>query len=448
LPRRWRSSVYVVAAFTLVAVLLAVTNAIMLYEVRQAQTRTRGIMQNATVSIRLVGRMDHDLARQRQLIEAHIFQKEAVRMAQVEARLRAVRADFNEAARQYSALVTFAGEASAWQQLKDDIAAVEAPEADVVALSRQDRDDEARAAMQALETRFGIIDGDMSVLVRINQDAADSAAAQVVKLQRTTTVLLWVLAVIGVALITLVGVMTTRLVGRAEEETRRQAAALEARNRELDEFAGRVAHDLRGPLSAISMAATIVARPEADVAGTVAVLKRGVQRMESLIRDLLALSRAGVDARGGAGDPSQVAAQLSEELAPRIAAEQATLRVAVEPAKVQCPEGLLRQVLINLADNAIKYRRDGVPPEIDICGRAVGNRYELRVADNGMGISSDEAQHVFEPFYRAPRAHETQGTGIGLSIVKRVIEASAGSVSVDSRLGHGTTFVIRLALTK
>jgi two-component system, OmpR family, sensor kinase len=445
---RRRSSVYVIAAFGLVAALLALTNGVTLYEVRQAQRRSRGIMQNATASIRLVGRMDHDLARQRQLVEAHIFQKEAVAMAQVEARLRAVHADFEDAARQYASHVDFRGEASAWRQLEEDLAVIESPVADVLALSRQDRDEEARAGMMALETRFGIIDGDMAILVRINQDAADAAAARVAALQRTTTVLLLVLAALGVALILIVGTLTSRFVRQAEEEARHHAAALEARNRELDEFAGRVAHDLRGPLSAISMAGTILARPEADVAGTVAVLKRGVQRMETLIRDLLALSRVQADAHDGHGDPALVASQVSEELAPRLRAEQATLRIEVEPALVRCAEGLLRQVLVNLADNAIKYRREEAPPEIEILGRAVGNRYELRVTDNGIGMSSDESRHAFEPFYRAPGAREAPGTGLGLSIVKRVVEASAGTVSVDSRPGHGTTFVIQLALSK
>ena len=108
--------------------------------------------------------------------------------------------------------------------------------------------------------------------------------------------------------------------------------------------------------------------------------------------------------------------------------------------------GSVRQALSNLADNAVKYRRADVQADIDIFGRVVGKEYELRVSDNGVGMSYDEAHQAFDPFFRALRVREQKGTGLGLSIVKRVIEASGGSVVVDSRLGQGTTFIIRLPL--
>jgi signal transduction histidine kinase len=167
--------------------------------------------------------------------------------------------------------------------------------------------------------------------------------------------------------------------------------------------------------------------------------------MEAIIEDLLALSRIGNGtARSGVGDPAVVVAQVRDELATRLASEGVTLHVAAEPAKVQCAEGLLRQVVSNLADNAVKYRRAEGQAEINILGRVVGKEYLLRVADNGVGMSYDEARQAFDPFFRALRVREQPGTGLGLSIVKRVIEASGGSVTVDSQLGQGTTFVIRL----
>jgi signal transduction histidine kinase len=169
--------------------------------------------------------------------------------------------------------------------------------------------------------------------------------------------------------------------------------------------------------------------------------------MEAIIEDLLALSRIGESAaRGGVGDPALVVAQVRDDFAARLGAEGVTLQAAVEPAKVQCAEGLLRQAVSNLADNAVKYRRPEVQAEIEIRGRVVGKEYELRVSDNGVGMSYDEARQAFDPFFRAQRVREQTGTGLGLSIVKRVIEASGGAVTVESQLGQGTTFVIRLAL--
>ena len=103
-------------------------------------------------------------------------------------------------------------------------------------------------------------------------------------------------------------------------------------------------------------------------------------------------------------------------------------------------------MLWNLADNAVKYRRDEVAPEIVMVGRIVGGRYELRVSDNGVGMAPDDARRLFEPFYRAVRTRDRPGTGLGMSIVKRIVEATGGSVSVDSQLGRGTTVVVALPL--
>jgi len=169
--------------------------------------------------------------------------------------------------------------------------------------------------------------------------------------------------------------------------------------------------------------------------------------MEAVIEDLLALSRIGEStARDGVGDPALVAAQVRDDLAPRLESEAVTMQLAVEPAKVRCAEGLLRQAVSNLVDNAVKYRRPDVQASIDMVGHAAGKEYELRVSDNGVGMSYNEARQAFDPFFRAMRVREQQGTGLGLAIVKRVIEASGGSVVVDSRLGQGTTFIIRLSL--
>ena len=111
-----------------------------------------------------------------------------------------------------------------------------------------------------------------------------------------------------------------------------------------------------------------------------------------------------------------------------------------------CNEGLLRQVLWNIGENAVKYRRTEVMLEIDVEGRIVGHNYQFRISDNGSGMSPEVVRHAFEPFFRAQEARATPGTGLGLSIVKRVIDVSGGTVSVTSEVGKGTTFVIGLPL--
>jgi signal transduction histidine kinase len=84
--------------------------------------------------------------------------------------------------------------------------------------------------------------------------------------------------------------------------------------------------------------------------------------------------------------------------------------------------------------------------EVEIRGRVVPHAYEFNISDNGSGMSATEVQHVFDAFYRGEQAQSTPGTGLGLSIVKRVVEASGGSISVHSVPGRGTTFKIILPL--
>jgi signal transduction histidine kinase len=169
--------------------------------------------------------------------------------------------------------------------------------------------------------------------------------------------------------------------------------------------------------------------------------------MEALIKDLLTLSQIG--AQGvGACDPAKVVAMVEEDLQPHLAAESGRLTVGVESACVRVSEGLLRQAIWNLAENAVKYRRPDTPVEIEIRGARRGSWYELHVSDNGAGMSPDESRSAFAPFYRALRISAVPGTGLGLSIVKRVVEASGGTVSIESQVGLGTTFVIHLPIAE
>jgi signal transduction histidine kinase len=220
---------------------------------------------------------------------------------------------------------------------------------------------------------------------------------------------------------------------------------LEERNRDLDAFAGRVAHDLRGPLTTISLTASRLSE-RAQEEGTSAVLKRGVRQMEHLIQDLLTLSSIDAQLPSTVCETAQVASSVAEELKPQVKSAAGLIHVEVEPATVHCSPGLLRQVLWNLGENAIKYRRPDVQLEIEIQGRAKGRVYEFIVSDNGSGMPLQEARRAFEPFFRGEHGRSMPGTGLGLSIVKRVIEASGGSVSIDSEPGRGTTFDINLPL--
>jgi signal transduction histidine kinase len=227
----------------------------------------------------------------------------------------------------------------------------------------------------------------------------------------------------------------------------RDAHRLEARNRELDAFAGRVAHDIRATLTTMTLAMTPLARKVSMDDRAMQLLHRGSRKMEELVEDLLTLARVETLVRGRC-DPATVVAQVAQDVAPRVEAEQGALRLSVAHADVACSEGLLREAVTNLIENAVKYHRPDVAPDVEVSGGTFDGGYDLRVSDNGMGMSEDEAEHAFEPFYRSARTRDRPGTGLGLSIVNRIAEASGGKLSVHSRLGQGSTFAVHLPLAE
>jgi len=132
--------------------------------------------------------------------------------------------------------------------------------------------------------------------------------------------------------------------------------------------------------------------------------------MDGIIQDLLALSRIVPDGPTALCDLAEATEQLRDEPTTRADQSSVSLTIDVQAATVHCSEGLLRQVVWSLADNAMKYRCSDVPPHVEICGRACGQTYELAVRDNGIGISHEEAKKVFEPFFRASAGRREPGS--------------------------------------
>src|SRR5262249_5997476 len=155
----------------------------------------------------------------------------------------------------YEPLTTSPGEAESWRRLKEHMAAVREPIRQALALSRKNLDVEAREQLLRIEPTFQAIDRDVATLVEINQRAADQALTRTREIQRSATRLDAILGAIALLVTIGVGVGVTRLVWSKDEQIARYTSTLEQRNRELDAFAGRVAHDLRGPLTTITVTA-------------------------------------------------------------------------------------------------------------------------------------------------------------------------------------------------
>ena len=444
--RRMRGVLY--ASFAAIAVIVALGNVTSRYDAYQARMAGHAGLINAFDSVALMAEIQRDLARERVLVDRHIALERPDDLARTAAQIDAVDRDLDRTAAAYRPLLLFPDESPVWARVEADVATLRGAVHGVLALSTQNRDREAHERLSVIDDTFARANGDLARLIDINRAGGIGTIDRVDAIEHGANLRSTVLAAMAIVLVVAVALFATRLVGRREREMLRYAERLEEQNRELDAFAGRVAHDLRGPLTAMSMAVARMIKnaPEGGSVGT--VMQRSVQRMERLIRDLLSLSQVEAQSQGAVCDPASAAALVRDEHEHRPAPAHATLRVDVQPAKVRAAEGLLVEALSNLTENATKYARPGVAPEIDIRGRAREGVYELSVADNGMGMSPEEVQKVFLPFYRANRAPNTPGTGLGLSIVKRVAEVSGGSVSLESTLGRGSTFVLRLRLAE
>jgi signal transduction histidine kinase len=431
-------------AFGLAATVVLVVTSFALAQIRGLENSARDIVQNMLTSVRLVGELSGEVKTKQILVNEHILASESADRARLETRIGAVEAQIAATMRTYEPWVTLPGERAAWEQAQQDLKDLDGPIARVVAFSRENLDTEARWEMELAAGLFTRVSQDFDRLIAINDTGATRSLSEVSAIRFRLMVTLLAAGLLAMLGILAVGIWTARRVARREAETARSAQILEDRNRELDAFAGRVAHDIRNPLMVIRMAAEQLSAVVPQHAKPTELLRRGVRRMETLVDDLLTLARVEGQMPGSC-DPAAVAAQIQEDFATRFEGAKGQLRVAVNHASVSCSEGLLRQALTNLTENAIKYQRPDATPEVEISGGAVdGDRYDLRVADNGLGMSKDDAGRVFEPFYRSPRTQDLPGTGLGLSIVKRVVQASGGTLSVESELGQGSTFIVRL----
>jgi signal transduction histidine kinase len=229
-----------------------------------------------------------------------------------------------------------------------------------------------------------------------------------------------------------------------------RARLLAERASELENFAGRVAHDLRGPLSA--MALRIEAsrmRVGEDVQPILERLGERVGDMVTLVDGLYDFAVSGAPASGSA-DPCEVAMRVAREIEPEVQAAGAQLAVECGPcARTPLSAGALASVLSNLLRNAAKFIGDGsaAPGErkITLRARDDGKQVRFEVEDNGPGIPDELLPRIFQPFVRGERARRA-GAGLGLATVERLVTGHGGRVGVVSRVGAGACFWVELPL--
>jgi PAS domain S-box-containing protein len=239
---------------------------------------------------------------------------------------------------------------------------------------------------------------------------------------------------------------------------RRQAAAhlllkmreLNRSNEELRQFAYVASHDLQEPLRMVTGFMQLLARRYAgqldpDAEDFIAFALDGAKRMQQLIEDLLTYSSVGNTPRDVARTSSEAALRKAlRNLQPAIDESGATVTHDSLP-DVLSNGGQMIQLFQNLVGNAIKYRRTAIPQVHISAVRQEPNEWLFAVHDNGLGIEAQYFEKIFGLFQRLHSGGEFSGTGIGLSICKKIVEKHGGTISVESELGLGSTFRFSVA---
>ncbi len=228
------------------------------------------------------------------------------------------------------------------------------------------------------------------------------------------------------------------------------ADALARRREQQLSFLGGVAHDLRTPLSALQLALAAAMpgdhpAPPLRLRATLALAGRQVTRIERMLTDLLEVVRSEhgtlrlaldvVDARRVCEDVLGLFAASSPRHRLRLVAGDGPAHVRADPLR-------LEQVLVNLVSNATKYSPDG--GEVTIALEPASTHLRIHVSDEGIGVDPAEVEQLFEPYRRSRRADGIPGSGLGLFVVKKIVEAHGGAVSLVPGAERGTRFTIEL----
>ncbi len=225
-----------------------------------------------------------------------------------------------------------------------------------------------------------------------------------------------------------------------------------ALERSRQDFMSNVSHELRTPLASIKlMLETVIESPDDEAADIfIPQALAQVDRLAALVSQLLDQARVQsgqLSLALGDIDLESVVSPIVASFEPQAAAKEVELSLQVlRPVRLEADPGRLAQVVVNLVDNALRHTPPGGQVRVELDAHA--NEALLRVRDTGAGIPYQDLPHIFERFYVVDRsrARELSGAGLGLSIVKQIVDAHGGRIAAESMLGSGATFTVRLPI--
>ncbi|MBC7183920.1 MAG: hypothetical protein H5U30_10185, partial [Marinobacter sp.] len=235
---------------------------------------------------------------------------------------------------------------------------------------------------------------------------------------------------------------------QAEQKLRNTLEELERSNRDLQDFAFVASHDLQEPLRKIqAFSDRLISRSEKlddQEKDYLARMQSAANRMQTLIQDLLSYSRVTTRANALVScNPNRILQEVLQDMETTISQENAEIRIEPLPL-LEGDASQIRQVFQNLLSNSVKFHQTGHPPEIFIYpDNAKKDSWTLVFSDRGIGFEQRYADKLFHPFQRLHQRSQYQGTGIGMAIVKKILDRHGAEVTVESEPDKGTTFRIR-----
>lgn len=230
---------------------------------------------------------------------------------------------------------------------------------------------------------------------------------------------------------------------RNEKILRDNATELERKNREIEQFAFVASHDLQQPLRSISnftglLEQKLAENADGDTSLYMSFIKDAALRMSVLISDLLEYSRVGKDTKKEKIDCNVVVKDIISDMNAIISETGAQINVGVLP--VVTGYIYLKSVFRNLLSNAVKFTQKDKTPVVNITAKDLGKEYVFTIQDNGIGIETAYMEKIFVIFQRLHSRADYPGTGIGLSICKKIVELHGGNIWVESEPGKGSSF--------
>ena len=259
----------------------------------------------------------------------------------------------------------------------------------------------------------------------------------------------WLILVIGAIALAAVGVLLRRALV-ASEQARVANRELERSNADLERFAYVASHDLSEPLRTIGGFGALLDRRYADRLDDegrmmLGHITGGAARLQALIDGLLSYARVSTAPRKVENvDLDELTDEVLTAIRPAINDRNAVVEAQPLPT-VEGERGQLSQLLQNLILNAIKFTDEDVTPQVEISAQSIHDgRWEVRVADNGVGIAPEQAERIFEMFQRGTGDRARSGTGIGLALCARIVERHGGHIHVEPGDGGGSVFAFDL----